>query len=616
MTKRFSQIVNMANSINYTVENMQYNTDKDDLSLSNLRIVYVMNHVRVCGGVKIVLEHANELVKRGHHVTLVCREPKPEWKEIKAEYIQAKQQKMLVESIPPADIIVCTVADQLPECFLFGKAPTVLFEQGDIYIYEFEQQTEFLKNFYKKIWNIPVPIFGVSNVLLNTIELNFSRIGTLLPNALDKGVFFPRNPDTKSERIKILFVGQEDNAFKGVSVIRNALQIVRDKGYDFEEVWVTQTPPQSPFKGTLIVNPSQEILGATYRDCDIYISGSYYESFPLPPLEAMASGCAVISTDNEGIKEYAVDRENCLMGKIGNPHSLAHNLIELLSNESLRNQLVIRGYETANKYSWEKIILKWEQYLIQATRNPQAVTFSKTSIRLERIRKGLSYSKVINLKISILESMEEEWCLFLVEDEQIEASALEYLHKVLSKSDNQTKFLLPVTYENEIPGHPVLRLENRLLKRNYSVGAGALPLPFEISGATESYFLPEWKYKIKKYYLKSEFERIISYIQTIFKNLTTTEKLVACRWMVLSLIEVENYKDAFKIAESGLGLDPTYSDLLYLFGRLLLMEHNESEAKRLFGLAKFCGTAIHHEDAFNYIEEITEAYIESIILDN
>ena len=37
-------------------------------------------------------------------------------------------------------------------------------------------------------------------------------------------------------------------------------------------------------------------LAGLYAACDIALCPSWYESFPLPPLEAMASGTAVVTT--------------------------------------------------------------------------------------------------------------------------------------------------------------------------------------------------------------------------------------------------------------------------------------------------------------------------------
>ncbi|MDL2248528.1 glycosyltransferase [Tyzzerella sp. OttesenSCG-928-J15] len=49
-----------------------------------------------------------------------------------------------------------------------------------------------------------------------------------------------------------------------------------------------------------------------YRNADIFLSTSLYESFPSPPGEPKASGTAVLSTYNGGTNTYAVPCENCL----------------------------------------------------------------------------------------------------------------------------------------------------------------------------------------------------------------------------------------------------------------------------------------------------------------
>ena len=101
-----------------------------------------------------------------------------------------------------------------------------------------------------------------------------------------------------------------------------------------------------------IIRPTQEELGRLYRTSDLYISASYYESFSLPPLEAMASATAVITASNEGVKEYAVDGENCLMFEPGNVKQLIEKTKYLLESVELREKLSEQGLKTAKGYSW------------------------------------------------------------------------------------------------------------------------------------------------------------------------------------------------------------------------------------------------------------------------
>ncbi|MGR5985803.1 hypothetical protein ACUC2M_17610 [Bacillus cytotoxicus] len=176
--KRIETLLKATSSVNNKKKRERVYTNFKAVKLERkLRIAYVMNHTRVCGGAKIILEHTNQLVDRGHEVFIISRDAKPDWKEIKAKYIQALQQSSFVQSIPDVDIIVCTVADQVPECYLLGNAPVILFEQGDVYIYEFDKIPQSSKEFYQKIWRFPIPVVGVSKVLMDTLDKNFGCKG-------------------------------------------------------------------------------------------------------------------------------------------------------------------------------------------------------------------------------------------------------------------------------------------------------------------------------------------------------------------------------------------------------------------------------------------------------
>jgi len=63
------------------------------------------------------------------------------------------------------------------------------------------------------------------------------------------------------------------------------------------------------------------------------------EGFFLPGLEAMALGCAVVMPDAIGNRQYAIDRDNCLM-PAADPDAIAQAVAELLDDVALRTRLV------------------------------------------------------------------------------------------------------------------------------------------------------------------------------------------------------------------------------------------------------------------------------------
>jgi glycosyltransferase involved in cell wall biosynthesis len=92
----------------------------------------------------------------------------------------------------------------------------------------------------------------------------------------------------------------------------------------------------------------------------VLVSASWYESFPLPPLEAMACGLPVITTPY-GTEDYAFDGVNAIVVPPQDPKVLAEAIIRLLDDKDLREKLSKEGLNTAKKFTWDKTTDKVEE---------------------------------------------------------------------------------------------------------------------------------------------------------------------------------------------------------------------------------------------------------------
>ncbi len=88
-----------------------------------------------------------------------------------------------------------------------------------------------------------------------------------------------------------------------------------------------------------------------YRAADVYVTPTRYEGFGLTLLEAMASGCPLVSTDIPVVNEIVQHGENGWLTRYNDADDLARGILALLDNADLRQKLVAGGYETiATRY--------------------------------------------------------------------------------------------------------------------------------------------------------------------------------------------------------------------------------------------------------------------------
>lgn len=95
-----------------------------------------------------------------------------------------------------------------------------------------------------------------------------------------------------------------------------------------------------------------EVLPAWYSAADLFVYPSLYEGFGLPPLEAMACGTPVITSDVSSLPEVVGDA--ALTVPPTDETALAAAMHRVLGHPALRADLRSRGLERARRFSWER----------------------------------------------------------------------------------------------------------------------------------------------------------------------------------------------------------------------------------------------------------------------
>lgn len=89
-----------------------------------------------------------------------------------------------------------------------------------------------------------------------------------------------------------------------------------------------------------IILPGLQIDTLAYFSAmDIFMMSSQFEGLPIALLEAMSTGCAIVSTRAGGVVEAVRDRKDGLLCDVGDADTLAKSCIEILENPERRKEL-------------------------------------------------------------------------------------------------------------------------------------------------------------------------------------------------------------------------------------------------------------------------------------
>lgn len=195
-----------------------------------------------------------------------------------------------------------------------------------------------------------------------------ARIGLLL-NAVDGDLFHPRECTSDQASLRqrqldkgryILSVGRieprKDHAtllrayaLRGAESMPLVIVGQRDFGYgDFDSA-LQGMPAELDVR--VLSDVGDDELPVLMRHAGVFVYPSLAEGFGMPPLEAMACGAPVITTDTTALPEVVGDAG--LTFRAGDHVDLARKLGLLLTDEGLMVHMRTKGLERAAQFSWE-----------------------------------------------------------------------------------------------------------------------------------------------------------------------------------------------------------------------------------------------------------------------
>lgn len=167
----------------------------------------------------------------------------------------------------------------------------------------------------------------------------------------------------------ILFVGVIGN-HKNIMGLLRAYSILLKQGYDiplvlagppgsaWEEAknWIAKEGLEEKARLIGYVDQDSNELLDLYNGAFLFVFPSFYEGWTSPPLEAMACGTPVITSNCSSLPETVGSA--AILVDPNNPEKLAFEMERVLCDQSLRNNLIAKGIKHAFSHTWEKAAAK------------------------------------------------------------------------------------------------------------------------------------------------------------------------------------------------------------------------------------------------------------------
>lgn len=315
-----------------------------------MKVVIPVSSMETGGGCRILAEIANALVSRGYETEMVL----PDWSPV-AYRVDAPIRRVPVlkkENIPYGDIVLPNFYVTFQPAFAAWPNQCVRLCQGFEPAWLKGAERDFALLTYRK----EVPVVSMSQWLDDQVYRYTGQRSVVVNEGVDPQHFHPgrkEDPPSPKRAKVILYIARDPKAgyeLKGYRDFVMSMQLLKRiyKG-DFtvhmictERILPLPGIPHKTFRPA-----DDEEMAELYRSADVFVSTSWVEGFGLPPLEAMACGTPVVTTDSGGVMDFCTHLDSAYVVPPKNPRAIAEGIYSVLSHPKLARRLVQGGEKRA-----------------------------------------------------------------------------------------------------------------------------------------------------------------------------------------------------------------------------------------------------------------------------
>ncbi len=352
-----------------------------------MKIVYALPAYTVSpvGGYHVHYEYASRLARSGHSVTIVFpRIPRGE-RSVRARAaslvwamrLRRKHNPLIqsyrldphvkvrllhdlsASSLPSADVLIAT-AWQTAE--ILADVPVRCGRKFYI-VYDYEHLMTAGPDIAARIeatYRANFSIVATSTVVDDMVRRCGGRPLAKITCGLDLASFGVDNPPEQRPRLSVAFPVRPE-AFKGTADAIAAMEQLRHVyGPSLLVSAFGSQRTELPDWVRWIDYPNQTALRAIYNGHAVFVVPSHFEGWGLPGIEAMACGAALVTTDNGGCSDYAINEVTALVVPPKAQDAIADAVTRLFEDDALRSRLARGGAAFARRFTWENAAIALE----------------------------------------------------------------------------------------------------------------------------------------------------------------------------------------------------------------------------------------------------------------
>ena len=326
-----------------------------------MKIVFPVLSLETGGGARFIYHLANALADKGHDIEVVMPEKGAQVWPLRAKLRRVKE--LTPSAIPSADFILPNFYPTVRPAWESRKGRVVRLSLG----YEplWVPDPEIAKQTYL----IGAPIMTISEWHRQILFQETGLESTVISAGVDTSIFHPYPKQSEQTGCKNIFYIMRDPGsgytWKGGADFLQVLTRLKDQiNFNLTVSLPESATFTSPVPCQIKTTATDQELALLYAEADLFVYTSYFEAFGLPPLEAMACGTAVVTTDCGGIRDYVRSGENCLLVPPSDIEQLSSAIYHLLIEDTERQRLATTGHHLAQAWSWQRTADQVEAFLL------------------------------------------------------------------------------------------------------------------------------------------------------------------------------------------------------------------------------------------------------------